>query len=79
MADTTPTVFADLTTDVDDYWDRGLLGMTLDPNFPASPYVYALYALRRHPGRQPAALERRCPPRPARTTDGCLVSGRLSG
>ena len=44
ISDTTPTVFADLSTEVDNYWDRGLLGMTLDPNFPASPYVYVLYA-----------------------------------
>ena len=24
-------------------WDRGLLGLALDPDFPAKPYVYALY------------------------------------
>ncbi len=40
---TSPTTFADLRTKVDDYWDRGLLGLALDPNFPASPYVYVLY------------------------------------
>ena len=45
LTSTTPTVFADLRGRVDDYWDRGLLGMTLDPNFPTSPYVYVLYAL----------------------------------
>ena len=36
LSSTTPTVFADLRGRVDDYWDRGLLGMTLDPNFPAT-------------------------------------------
>ena len=41
---TTPTIFADLTTNVDNYWDRGLMGMALDPGFPAKPYVYVLYA-----------------------------------
>ena len=42
--DTTPTVFADLRTEVYNYWDRGLLGIELDPQFPAKPYVYALYS-----------------------------------
>ena len=25
------------------FWDRGLLGLALDPDFPADPYVYVLY------------------------------------
>ena len=25
------------------FWDRGLLGLALDPNFPTDPYVYVLY------------------------------------
>src|SRR5215216_4204774 len=44
MADPTPTVWADFRTRVHDFWDRGLLGMALDPNFATRPYVYALYA-----------------------------------
>ena len=24
-------------------WDRGLLGMAIDPNFPSQPYVYVFY------------------------------------
>ena len=36
LADTTPTVFADLRTNVHDYWDRGLLGLALAPNFPTT-------------------------------------------
>jgi glucose/arabinose dehydrogenase len=43
LTDTTPTVFADLNVNVYNFWDRGLLGMTLAPNFPADPYVYVLY------------------------------------
>jgi hypothetical protein len=31
LADTAPVTFADLSTEVDDYWDRGLLGLALDP------------------------------------------------
>src|SRR5205823_13895805 len=40
---TTPTVFADLRTEVHNFWDRGLLGLALHPNFPETPYVYVLY------------------------------------
>ena len=43
LTDTTPAVFADLNVNVYNFWDRGLLGMTLAPNFPADPYVYVLY------------------------------------
>ena len=43
LTDTTPAVFADLQTNVHNFWDRGLLGLALDPNFPGSPYVYVLY------------------------------------
>src|ERR1700710_1098068 len=43
LDDTTPTTFADLRTQVHNFWDRGLLGLALDPSFPASPYVYVLY------------------------------------
>jgi YD repeat-containing protein len=41
--DETPQVFADLRTEVYDTGDRGIMGMELDPDFPASPYVYVLY------------------------------------
>jgi Glucose / Sorbosone dehydrogenase len=37
LSDTSPVTFADLSTKVHDYWDRGLLGLALDPNFPANP------------------------------------------
>jgi glucose/arabinose dehydrogenase len=43
LGDPTPTEFADLRTDVYDTGDRGVLGLALDPDFPARPYVYALY------------------------------------
>src|SRR3954462_6145635 len=43
LADTTPSVFADLRTNVHNFWDRGLLGLALDPSFPTKPYVYVLY------------------------------------
>ena len=51
LADTTPTVFADLSANVHNQWDRGLLGMALAPNFPANPYVYVLYTYDAPPGQ----------------------------
>ena len=43
LSDSQPDVFADLRTQVHNFWDRGLLGLALDPNFPDTPYVYVLY------------------------------------
>lgn len=43
LSDTTPDVFADLRTNVHNFWDRGLLGLALHPNFPSTPHVYVLY------------------------------------
>ncbi|HKQ36879.1 MAG TPA: PQQ-dependent sugar dehydrogenase [Verrucomicrobiae bacterium] len=38
----------DLTGRVDDYWERGLIGATLHPDFPHTPYVFVVYV-----GKQP--------------------------
>jgi glucose/arabinose dehydrogenase len=73
-----PTLFADLRTQVDDFWDRGLLGMALAPNFPADPSVYVLYAYDAAIGATAPRWSDGCPTPPGATTDGCLVSGRLS-
>jgi glucose/arabinose dehydrogenase len=45
VADTAPDVFADLSGEVDDQWDRGLLGIALAPGFPVNPWVYVLYTV----------------------------------
>jgi glucose/arabinose dehydrogenase/PKD repeat protein len=45
LADTSATTFADLRTQVMNYSARGLLGLAIDPHFPASPYVYVYYTL----------------------------------
>ena len=37
LTDSSPVVFADLNVNVYNFWDRGLLGMTLAPNFPTTP------------------------------------------
>ncbi len=38
-----PTPFVDLSAQVNDAHDRGLLGIAVHPQFPASPYVYLLF------------------------------------
>ena len=43
-ADTTPTTAADLTADVRSVGEHGLLGMEVDPAYPARPFVYVMYA-----------------------------------
>jgi glucose/arabinose dehydrogenase len=78
VSDTTPTTFADLRTNVYAYWDNGLLGLALPPNFPADPYVYVLYTYDGAIGGAAALWGDRCLTPPGPTTDGCPVSGRLS-
>lgn len=86
LTDSTPDVFADLNVNVHNFWDRGLLGLALDPDFPAEPYVYVLYAYDHVLGSAAAAprwgtpgvYSDPCPTPPGATADGCVVSGRLS-
>ena len=84
LGDTSPTQFADLRTEVYNFWDRGLLGMALHPNFPATPYVYALYTYDAMPGGSaprwgaPNTDSDPCPTPPGATADGCVVTGRLT-
>ena len=86
LADPTPDVFADLNANVHNFWDRGLLGMALDPGFPANPYVYVLYTYDHELGSSapaprwgtPGVYSDPCPTPPGATADGCVVSGRLS-
>ena len=40
----TYTVVADLRTEVHNFWDRGLLGLAIDPNFASNNYIYVLYS-----------------------------------
>jgi glucose/arabinose dehydrogenase len=78
QADQTATVFADLRSNVHDFWDRGMLGMAVHPNFPASPYVYVLYTYDAPIGGSPPTWGDACANPPGATGDGCVVSGRLS-
>ena len=86
LTDTTPTLFANLNVNVYNFWDRGLLGLELHPNFPATPYVYVLYTYDHELGSAqpaprwgtPGVLSDPCPTPPGPTADGCVMSGRLS-
>jgi len=78
LSDPTATITADLRTQTQDYWDRGLLGMALDPAYPARPYLYVLYTFDALPGGTAPQWGDTCPTPPGATEDGCLVTGRLS-
>jgi len=67
LSATTPTVFHDLRTNVHNFWDRGLMGLALHPNFPTVPSVYVIYTYDKDPNNPQV-------PRwgtPGATSDGC--------
>lgn len=80
--DTTPTVFADLRAKVHNAFDRGLLGLTLDPKFTTGrPYVYVLYTYDGDiggPAPKFGTATSTTDPAPNATSTGALASGRLS-
>jgi glucose/arabinose dehydrogenase len=75
LNDATPTLVADLREQVYSYSLMGLLGLELDPAFPAAPYVYVIYTLDAPPGGHAPTYHDVCP---AERDGQCLVSGRLS-
>jgi glucose/arabinose dehydrogenase/PKD repeat protein len=78
LGDPTPSTYADLRTQVYDYWDRGLLGMALSPTFPADPSIYVLYTRDAMLGGTAPRWNDACPSPPGPNTDGCVASARLS-
>ena len=84
LSDTTPTVFADLRTQVHNFWDRGLLDLALAPGFPNDPWVYVLYTYDAAIGGTAPrwgstdGTSDGCATPPGATDDGCVVAGRLS-
>ena len=81
----TSTLFKDLSTSVFNNWDRGLLGIAVDPRFNdgVHRYVYVLYA--KDANLTPYGVQRGmplwndvCPTPPGGETDGCVVMGTLS-
>lgn len=55
ITDPQPQLSIDLMDNVHSYWDRGLLGMKLDPRFPSEPYVYVSYTYDGRPGEEAPA------------------------
>ena len=78
LGDTTPTTFANLRTQVSHYHDQGLLGLAIHPQFPAEPYVYALYTHDAPVGGTAPTWNDLCPTPPGPNPNGCVTSGRLS-
>ena len=81
LADTTATVVVDLRTQVDNYWDRGLLSLAIDPNFlnaqNPKPYLYLYMVYDAPPGQVAPVWNDACPSPPGATTDGCVVTSEL--
>ncbi len=83
LEDPTPTMLADLRTEVHNYSSRGLLGMAIDPDFPAEPYVYVYYTLDAPIGGTPPTFgaagqtQDQCPGGGPDFVN-CLVSSRVS-
>jgi glucose/arabinose dehydrogenase len=46
-----PAPFIDISTEVNDYWDHGLLGIAADPNFATNNFVYLLYTYEDNPAQ----------------------------
>lgn len=73
LSDTTPTTFADLRTNVFNYGDFGILGMTVAPNFPTDPYVYVSYTYDGVIGGSAPTYNDQCA-----SLGDCIVSNRVS-
>ncbi len=77
LGDSTPDIAVDLRNEVMNNWDRGFLGLAIDPQFPAAghDYVYVLYTVDAPPGQNPPIWNDACADQ---TTLGCVTRGRLS-
>ena len=64
-------------TETHNFWDRGLLGMAIHPDFPLQPYLYALYTHGTPLPPLTRSYGDSCPTPPGPTADGCVVSGKL--
>jgi hypothetical protein len=75
LTDTNPVTVADLSGEVDDYWDRGLLGLALLPTSrQALMSTCSTYTMpRRWHGTD---VERRLPDTAWADHDGCVVSAQ---
>jgi PKD repeat protein len=80
LSDSSPTQVVDLHPQVQDYWDRGLLGLAVDPGFGSAGrnFIYVLYTHDHNPEGSPATWGDNCPTPPGPNNDGCTVTGNLS-
>ena len=82
ISDSSATTVADLRTQVHNYSNRGLLGLAIDPAYPAQPYIYAYYTLDAPAGGTPPVFgapgqdEDLCPG--SLDEVNCVVSARVS-
>ncbi len=70
-------VFRDLSGDVQDFWDRGLLGLAVAPSFPLDRRVFVMYSRDQVAGTL-ARWGDGCPDPPGGTRDGCAITQRLA-
>ena len=71
--DHSATVSMDLSSQVATFHDLGMLGLAVDPAYPAKPYIYVLY-----PRDPKGVYSNICPDPPGAFVDGCPVTGRIS-
>ncbi|MEO5963937.1 MAG: PQQ-dependent sugar dehydrogenase, partial [Candidatus Limnocylindrales bacterium] len=81
ITDTTPVTVLDIRSEVNSYWDRGLLGIALDPDFlTGSPFIYLFYVYDAPPGQTAPVWNDVCPSSPSGpggTADGCPATSKL--
>ena len=79
LTTSTPTTVIDLSTQVDDFWDRGLLGLAVDPAFltPGHNYLYLFFVYDAPPGGTAPTWNDACSTPPGATADGCVVTSEL--
>ena len=84
LTDPTPTLYADLRTNVHAYDDRGTSGHGAAPELPDESRLYVSYSHDAVIGGTaprwgtPGANSDPCPTPPGPSLDGCVISGRLS-
>ena len=77
-SDPNPVVFADLRAGTDDYWDRGLLSIAVDPGLNTGrPYLYALRSYDGYPGHPAPLWHDACNDGSGGTGAGCMIVGEL--
>src|SRR5690554_2684346 len=82
------SIVADMRSVTHNFWDRGMLGLAVHPDYPSEPYIYVLYT---HgvpldvPDGPTRVWEKgpdddgdQCPDPPGSTADGCVVSAQLA-